>query len=435
MTQVSRPRVAAIGLDDSQVESISQLCGDLRTAETLGEYLQDYNWTETDIVVSRAFEGEIIDGGVHLLSIGPARFDWPLDDTYGSASWRASRSVRSDVTNTERELSIAYDCPDRYRPFAERLLEDMRGAETPPHIIKDWCGLPIVVDRSVLIGTTSNGAVALQLLLTHRNTATHHTQQGFAILVLPEAANLQAWFGAFLSHVHEIDPQRVPQSPPRFSSLSDWYTPEERALAMQVEEIQHEIERLNVERQHLQAQLEEEGEKADKGIRQAIFGDVEELVAAVSRVFSDLGFDVRDMDADLEPNEPRREDLRLTLASRPNWEAIVEVKGYTNGVRTNDARQVREHRDKYIAENRRPPDLTLWLTNPFRQTDPPSRPQPGRNVGEAARNVGAIHVLSTDLYKAWTLVKTGEQKAEEAMLELVAASPGLWVPATSDGVA
>ena len=35
--QIKRPRVAAIGLDDSQIKSIGPLCGDLRTAHSVDE--------------------------------------------------------------------------------------------------------------------------------------------------------------------------------------------------------------------------------------------------------------------------------------------------------------------------------------------------------------------------------------------------------------
>lgn len=432
MTTANRPRVAAIGLNDSQVESITQLCGHLRTARKLDEYLQSYDWTETDIVVSGELRGETINGGVHLLSIGPSSFDWPLDlaeSPDGGARWRR---IRSNVTNTEREVSIAYGCPEDCRSLTDRLLSQLREASGPPHVIEDWTNSQSAVDQSVLIATTSNKPVAMRYLLSHRHTETNHTQQGFAILVLPEVADLQAWFREFLSHVHEIDPKRVPHTPSRFSDPSDWYTPEERALAAKSEANRLEVTRLSAEQERLQTQLELEGKKADKGIRQAVFGDGDELVTAVSRIFSDLGFGVHDMDADLEPNEPRKEDLRLTHPTRPAWEAIVEVKGYTNGTRTNDARQVREHRDKYIVANGRPPDLTMWVTNPFRQVDPSSRPRPGSNVEEAARNVEAVHILSADLYKCWADVMAGDRNEQDVVDELVAASPGLWSPSASD---
>ena len=53
MMNPKRPRVAAIGLDDSQVESIEPLCGELRPADSLDTYLygQEYSWTETDVMV------------------------------------------------------------------------------------------------------------------------------------------------------------------------------------------------------------------------------------------------------------------------------------------------------------------------------------------------------------------------------------------------
>ena len=134
------------------------------------------------------------------------------------------------------------------------------------------------------------------------------------------------------------------------------------------------------------------------------------------------------MDADLPEGEQKREDLRLTLPDRSDWEAIVEVKGYTRGTRTNDARQIREHRDRYIEEERRTPDLAMWLANSFRTIDPSSRPAPDQNVREAAANVGAVHVQATDLYRQWALVAAGRLKPETVVLSLVKAAPGLWTP-------
>ena len=39
MMNTKRPRVAAIGLTSVQAESIAHLCGDLRTADSMEEYL------------------------------------------------------------------------------------------------------------------------------------------------------------------------------------------------------------------------------------------------------------------------------------------------------------------------------------------------------------------------------------------------------------
>ena len=132
------------------------------------------------------------------------------------------------------------------------------------------------------------------------------------------------------------------------------------------------------------------------------------------------------MDAEVQPGEPKREDLRLTHPKRPNWEAIVEVKGYLKGTKTKDARQIREHRDRYTREKRQLPDLTLWIANPYRSTDPSSRPDPDRNVVEAAKNIGAVYVLASDLYLQWVLVKEGSLEASDVVEHLITSNPGRW---------
>ena len=132
------------------------------------------------------------------------------------------------------------------------------------------------------------------------------------------------------------------------------------------------------------------------------------------------------MDPERQEGEPKREDLRLTLAERSGWEALAEIKGYKGGTRTNDGRQIREHRDRYIAEEGRAPELTLWIANTHRHIDPSSRTPPDNNVGESVANIGAVHALTTDLYKLWTLVATGRLEKAQAVQQLIDATPGLW---------
>ena len=82
-------------------------------------------------------------------------------------------------------------------------------------------------------------------------------------------------------------------------------------------------------------------------------------------------------------------------------------EGYTSGTRTNDARQIREHRDRYIEEEGRSPDLYCVALNPYRRREPSSRPAPDQNLKDAAGAVGAVHVLAADLYRQWALVTAG----------------------------
>ena len=335
--EVTRPRVAAIGLDESQADSIEPLCGTLRRARSLGSYLENYDWTETDIVVSRSAleQGQYV-SRVHLLTVGYAEVSFGRQD----GAWRR---VHTNAGNTEREVTVSHDCPLQLGALATDLSNDLAHAADPPYVFGTSLGQD---DHSTgLIRTTSGHPVALRLRIAHRPEAPELPQSETLALVLPEVRNLVAWFSAFLSEINTVDPERVPKKPPRLMTPSDWYTPEEAALAEEIAAATLDIEHLRQKRVQLQTALDAAGSEADSGIRQAVWSDGDELVAAAARLLTDLGFAVEDMDATRAPNEPKREDLRLTHENHSDWEAIVEVKGYSYGTKTNDSRQIREHRE------------------------------------------------------------------------------------------
>ncbi len=416
MTNSRRPRVAAIGLDDPELASIALLCGELRPANSLPDYLQRYSWTETDVVVSRASLGRA-DVSVNLMIVGPVSVSW---------STATGDYAGSDIENTERELAVPPDCPDLYRPLAAELSSQLRRAAEPPAVMNTSRRQ----GRTALIETTSGKPVALRLVLPAQSVAAGgKAASPLALaLLLPEASNLVAWFRAFLCELYESDPSRVPQAPPRLNQPSDWYTPQEKDLAHQISQIESAVERLSTERDHLQNALAAEEERAERGIRRVLWTDGDDLVTAVRDILANLGFVVRNMDAEWKQGEPKREDLRLTHQGVPGWEAIVEVKGYTSGTKTNDARQIRENRDRYITEEGRPPGLTVWLSNPYRTMEPSSRPAPDQNVKDTAVAGGFVHALGSDLYRQWALVAAGSLGAETVVQSLVNADPGLWTP-------
>ena len=424
MTNPRRPRVAAIGLDTPQVESIASLCGELRAEDWLSEYLHSYSWTETDVLVSSDLDGQKVESSVSLMTIGPTSFAWP--DMFSLRNRKRYHFVKTDTQNTERELKVSPTCPELYKPLAAELSRHLGQAAEPPAVVASSRQ-----DQTALVETTSGHPVALRLVLPTRSGSADDEASTPIALLLPAAADLAAWFRAFLCEIHELDRSRVPHAPARLSQPSDWYTPQEMVLADRISETHTEIERLTEERDQLQTELTAEGESADRGIRRILWDDGDELIAAVGKVLADLGFAVRDMDAELTVGEPKREDLRLTREGVNGWEAMVEVKGYTSGTRTNDNRQIREHREHYIAEERRPPDLTVWLANPHRRMDPSSRPVPDQNVRVAAETIGAVHVLATDLYRQWALVNSGSLDAEVVVQSLANADPGLWSPPDS----
>lgn len=433
MTQYAdeRPRVAAIGLDEAQEASIEHLCGTFRSASSVSDYLERYSWNETDItVLGRVWQpGRVVRG--HLLAVGISLpFKW---EGYSLRLTSSRRTVARKANNTERELSIHEDCPERYRHLASELARQLRLLEGPPPTFD----VESTEDDRVMVETTSGRPVALRCVINDvhefKTKSRPPVQISTIALAIPEVTDLAAWFQAFLDDVHELNPGRVPQPSTQFSRPSAWYTPDEREWAQRIAEIQAGVERLQNEHEQAEAELAAARERANVGIRRCLWADGDDLEEAIGDILGELGFNVRYMDAETKPGEPKREDLRLTIPDRAGWEAIAEVKGYPAGTRTNDARQIREHRDRYISEEARRPDLTLWIANTYKSVeDPSARPSPGNDVDQRAADVGAVHVLAADLYRLWALVQAGSLEQAQALQHLIDAALGLWSPPASD---
>ena len=228
-----RPRVAAIGVSSSQLESIAPLCGTLRLADSVSEYLQGHSWSETDVVVSDVRARRTFASSVNLVTLGPGTFSW--SDSYGSRTVsypnRSPRQhhARTGTPSTEREVNVPADCLGHYRSLANDLCRHLSRAEHPPHVMNTSRK-----NRTTLIETTSGHSVALRLVLPSRSTDADCDPSRPIALLLPEVPNLAVWFRAFLCDVHKSDPERVPNAPPRLVQPSAWYTPREQELADQI---------------------------------------------------------------------------------------------------------------------------------------------------------------------------------------------------------
>lgn len=354
-TSTKRPRVAAIRLEESQLDAIRPYCGDLRSVQLLNAYLQSYSWSETDVVVAVRPGSIEIDPGVHLMTIGPMSLGvWQRVGNRPASHFR--ELVSMERRNRERELTVAPQSLWMYRALAEQLCKELSAAELPPTTVS-LAGAGELL-RQPLVVTSTGNPVALRLHWADRDLggAPNASRVDRVGLFLPDEADLSQWFRAFLTDVSEFDPERVPEPPSRLGDLSAWYTPEESALARRISAIEHESEQLENERLQVEAELVRAGNIADATVRRAIWQDSDALVEAVGGILEEIGFTVEEMDQQKQPGEAKHEDLRLTLAGRPEWEAIVEVKGYAKGVKTNHARQVRMHRDHYQSQQGREPD-------------------------------------------------------------------------------
>ena len=194
MTQnmTKRPRVAAIGLDEPQIESIAPLCGTLRPASSLEEYLKRYDWTETDItILGDGLDPVAVKGNV--LTIGTSSVSW---QDYFIKDPEYSHIETQD--NTEREMRVSEDCPEKYRYLAAELARRLSNAEEPPlTVVSQICLFALIFQENALVETTSGQPVVLRSVV--------ESSPSFIVLALPREVSLSAWFRAFLADIHELE--------------------------------------------------------------------------------------------------------------------------------------------------------------------------------------------------------------------------------------
>ena len=428
--QPKKPRVALIGLSDDQDALLAPLCGEARSAANWSVYWRDYALSETDVAVVNRWEADLSGVPVHSMALAPRYIGYQRFTGAGHSFFETA--LETVASNTERQISVAPEPPQVYEALASELTKYLYGLGRPPPVLRR--ASHEFLDAQPIVRTTSGHLVALRHLIEPPPGPQFEDAAPTILLALAECPDLAAWFRAFLADVHEVDPQSVPHPPPRLASPEDWYTPDERRVAKRIQQIADERDQLEQEEASLEAELVKEGELAEAGQRRAIWEDGEELVAAIEDILREFGFDVRNMDAETPAGAPKREDLRLTHPDLEDWEALVEVKGYSGGTKTNDAQQIARFQKLYIQEKRRQPNLTLWIANTHRHTEPSARPAPDDNVRTAAANIDAVHAQATDLYRLWALVADGQLDPADVVNEMHSAVPGLWVPSAPPSV-
>jgi hypothetical protein len=189
--------------------------------------------------------------------------------------------------------------------------------------------------------------------------------------------NHMGWIRALLFHWAQSDPERLPGLRD-WETTAEWMTSREQELSAKLTDLEQCRSRLLGELESEEARLKQvllaARAEGNAGPRRILTTQDDELVSAVANVFRELGFGVREMDKELRPGGSNREDLRLTLGTKPGWEAIVEVKGYAkSGGKLNDISQIEKHAGYYAVEKGRLPDKKLYVVNgEFETTASPS---------------------------------------------------------------
>ncbi|MET7770194.1 hypothetical protein [Nocardia sp. NPDC005366] len=240
-----------------------------------------------------------------------------------------------------------------------------------------------------------------------------------AIDVLEPALNLafQEWHGQ--------DRTRFPSSPTWTSDVR-WMSLQDE---VQIEGLRTEIAEAHAELARLTARIGVSEVNLDGLIRDAgrspqrrLLTDHDDaLVDAVTHALTELGFDVTNLDRQLAEGQAKQSDLSVTEG---DWTAMVEVKGYTKGAKSNDLLAVGRHRRIY--ERAHKEVQRMWyIANAFRLDPPASRPNildgADEHVTEFAQDDGLI-IDTRELFDMIKRVEMGGLTAESARAILKAAT-------------
>lgn len=223
--------------------------------------------------------------------------------------------------------------------------------------------------------------------------------------------DLFPWVVAALREWHERFPERFPVVPD-WAQAREWLNNDELALQAQRDDNESWIrERLAEFKQRdaqLDAQLEAARRHATLHERALLTADGDDLVDAVACALAELGFHVIDMDEHW-PVGQRKEDLRVLDDDAPGWIALVEVKGFSSGVRETGFTALVRWGQFYVQDTKQLPDASWYIANGFRRDDPSTRPDPyaGRDDAlDVVEEAGGVVIDTRALFDLLRITRT-----------------------------
>lgn len=407
--QQPRPRVLFEALPSDLAQELAALVPTARIVDE-GEEVPD---AEYDLVVTCAEDAGQRRAHMHVLSFGAHFLDrLPPPEEYPAFGYfYPDRSVRTLAT----EASI----PSAVDPEVRALLERTVMANMPPGEKFAW-KVTGRAEATALIELGHEGLMYAMLWLRPTKD-----KSGISVVLPPETTDHRAWLVWFLRWLHKTDSETFPGSPD-WSVARDWAT-------FNTLELHDELTALQADRARLLASLEgkereinsrlEDARAADKiGYQRLLTADGDELEAAVQDVLRELGFSVQNMDDHHDAvTKAKLEDLRVTDAEDPEWVALVEIKGYTKGARTNDVGQVLGRPMRaYIIEASREPSCVWHVVNPERGVDPSTRNDaiPNDLDLEGLTDANGALIETRQLFVALRDVQSGKVDAAAVRLSL-----------------
>jgi hypothetical protein len=323
--------------------------------------------------------------------------------------------VRRALGHIRRELRRCDTVPPAARPLVERLEPLLRERASHEYFYRTQLSRAAGQPEVEPFTATADGKA---LVGRYQRSKTAE-----AWLLPSDVPDLTAWVTAALTEWHRLAPDRFPGSPD-WSRRPEWATDSERALLDEVASLREErlsvTARLDAREQELEAELERARRAGDVYERALLTAQDDELVQAVLRALTELGFTVVDADKAAEETE-RLEDLRVSDPAEPHWLALVEVKGYGKGAQTSALTQFLRFDRRYQKRTGRAPDALWYVANQFKDRDPASRQlilQSNEQDVATFAEVGGVVIDTVELFRLIDAVRRAALTRADARVAL-----------------
>lgn len=440
-----RPRLLIRGFTEQYelVQDLLKLAPTSRAISSLHEVRQ----AEWDILITDQLFGEpgapASPRPVHLAEhVSVVMVCPPIAiDIEDSFNWK--EKIRGSIGHLCGELQRINGLPERIAMLTHEQLEPIVRARSSHQYFSNRSDIPYasggfgggVPDRRVAPPALEAFIASAEGMVLAGRYA--RSEKSEAWLLPHDVPDIRPWVRAALSEWHRLAPERFP-GVPDWSETDEWMTSAELELQAKLRNLQDEREQvllaLAQRDSTIQSDLRAARLAADEYERALLTAQSDDLVSAVTKALTEMGFKVENVDDGAEPGD-HLEDLLVEDPHVPDWIAIAEVKGYTKGAKTEALIQLARFEKRYYQRTGCSVSASWYVVNQFLGRDPSTR-QPvlnGRDADVAAfAEDSGLVIDTTQLFKLLLSLRDERISSEDARLLLRASTGRLALPAATD---
>jgi hypothetical protein len=437
-----RPRVAILGTIEDKIKTyFNNLFPTVWIADDFNDLSEIVNYKEIDLLIilpdydPKSYEYEFMEDYIenaNIICFSPnLALPGPLIRNNHINSFRKADTEEYQFTDIPLPLSR-----QREKDFIEiSSIRDFRiitSDEEPDISIRDT-----ITGKSYSpYQLTQKRLIETALVLEHSTQSPlavnyKRGKNGLQVAFLPNSIFGLVWVEIFCQQWAETDREHFPNFG-NWIGLPEWMTPAEIDLIDEIEKLEKRRKEINFEIDSQLAKLNQKQVEVtlsgNLGRRRLITEQGQALVDEVASIFKEFGFSVQFFDDDIDPSQPNREDLRLTILKDLSWEAIVEVRGYSRASgQTNDFQRLSRFATLYFKEKGHLPNKRILVVNgEIEISQPALRHEPFAAAAEDVEVFSeddGIVIWSLDLFRQ--VKKLGEVSADIIQKSIVEAK-GHW---------